>query len=98
MINTIPSNIIPLLWDTPIENISIEKNKQYIIERVLEYGSLSDDKWLKEVYSIDEIIEIIKKSRKISLKTANFYSIIFNIPQNQIECFKKPFTQKQNRF
>ena len=94
----IPPKVISLLWDAKLADISLSKHKQYVIERVLEYGDLAEDKWLKSVYSIEDIIDVIKRSRQISIKTANYYSLIFNIPQEEILCFKQPFTQKQNRF
>jgi len=31
-----------LFWDTPLEGIDIEKNKGFMVQRVLEYGLMDD--------------------------------------------------------
>lgn len=73
-----------LFWDTAVENIHIEKHKNYIIERVLSRGMLSDFYFLLQLYTSGEIISAIKKSKLLDKKTANFCSHYFKIPVNQI--------------
>ncbi len=34
------------LWDVDISEIDIEKNKNYVIERILEYGDVPEVEWL----------------------------------------------------
>ena len=94
----IPKNLKHIFWDTNIQNIDKEKHKQYIIDRVLEYADFDGDKWIEGIYTKSEIVECIKDSKTISIKTANMYSLIYNIPQEEILCFQQPFTQKQERF
>jgi hypothetical protein len=31
-----------LFWDTPLINVDVEKNKGFIVQRVLEYGLMND--------------------------------------------------------
>lgn len=73
-----------LFWDTPIELIDREKHKKSIIERVLTRGFLEDFYTLVKMYSSEEITDAIKKSRVLDKKTANFCSLYFNIPLNEI--------------
>jgi hypothetical protein len=73
-----------LFWDTPIELIDREKHKKSIVERVLTRGFLEDFYTLIKMYSKEEIIDAIKKSRVLDKKTANFCSLYFNIPLNEI--------------
>ncbi len=73
-----------LFWDTPIELIDREKHKKSIIERVLTRGFLEDFYTLIKMYSSEEITDAIKKSRVLDKKTANFCSLYFNIPLNEI--------------
>ena len=93
-----PQELNVLFWDTNPENLDYKKHKKYIVERILEYGDLSADRWLNSIYSEKDIVEIVKTSKRISLKTANFYTVKYNLKKEDIECFKNPFTQKQNRF
>ena len=94
----IPDFILPYLWDTRIDKISLTENARFIIERVLENGNEKAIKWLNETFSKDKIIETLMCSRRISPKTGNFYASIYNIDPNGLVCIRKPFTQKQNRF
>lgn len=98
MPKTIPERIKSLLWDSKIEDISLNTNAQYIIERVLEYGDISEDQWMLENFSKQEVVDTITKSKRLSAKTANYYSHIYKINPAQIECLRNPYTQKQNRF
>ncbi len=81
-----------LFWDAA--EINIKRHKRYIIERVLNFGDERDIKELRRLYSDDEIISTIKTSRNIKKKTANFWAIYFNIPQEEIRCLKKSLPQK----
>jgi hypothetical protein len=50
-----------LFWDAAIEKIDVQKNKRYIIERVLTRGFLEDFYTLLQIYSTEEIVETLKK-------------------------------------
>jgi hypothetical protein len=94
----IPNNIKNYLWDVDPSTLSLEKHSKFLIERILEYGDKNAITWLDSSYSKDQIIEILKKSKRISAKTGTFYSLYYDIPKEELECIKNPFTQKQNRF
>jgi hypothetical protein len=73
-----------LFWDTPIEKIDIEKHKNYIIERVLSRGLLTDFYFLLQLYTSEEITSAVKKSKTLDKKTLNFCSHFFKIPINEL--------------
>jgi len=72
----IPSNLQKYFWDTDPTKIDAKKHKQYILERLLEIGDNKAANWLQKTFSKEDIIETIRKSRKISPKSANFWSLI----------------------
>ncbi len=49
-----------LFWDVDFSTIDPVKNKRFVIERVLEYGGLYHFEKLKELYSLDDIKEVLK--------------------------------------
>ncbi len=59
-------------WDVDKEKIDKEKNKDFIISRVLEYGTIDDVRNLMENYTKKEIAETVKKSFNISKKQPIF--------------------------
>jgi hypothetical protein len=73
-----------LFWDTSLSNIKLDSHKTYIIERVITRGLLHDLYYLLQIYSTIEIINVLKKSKQLDNKTANFCSIFFNIPHDEI--------------
>ena len=67
-----------LFWDTDPEKIDFQKNKRFVIERVLKFGDFSDYNWLKSLYSPKEILDILKRDRSsLDKKSMNFWSIIY---------------------
>lgn len=77
-----------LFWDSDISHIDPLVHKQNIIERVLERGSWIEIKELIHYYGRDEIIAAAKKASFFSDKTTHFISGYFDIPLDQMRCYK----------
>ncbi len=77
----IPEKLRSLFWDVELENINLEQHADYVLERVLDFGTLDAVRWLRSIYSDERIAEFIKhKSFRLrSLKTVNFWRIILDI-------------------
>jgi len=71
-------------WDVDIRELDKEKDKFFIISRVLEYGTMEDVINLLSEYDSDEIACVVKRSRIIGSATANFWSLILNISRSEI--------------
>ena len=67
-----------LFWDA--ESVNIEQHADYIIARVLDFGDEKDVKRLREIYSDDELINVIRTRRGLLPITKRFWSVYFNIP------------------
>jgi hypothetical protein len=85
----IPREFNKYFWDTDPDNLDIGNNKAYIIERLLELGDIEQLAWLNKAYSKEEIVKTIQKSRRISRKTGNFFSLYYGIPKGSLLCMKK---------
>ncbi len=73
-----------LFWDCHLEDIDLEKNKNYIIGRVLTRGQRKDFDTLITLYSSEEIVAGITKSKELDSKTAHFCCWYFKIPSTQL--------------
>jgi hypothetical protein len=73
-----------LFWDVNPENLDWKKNQQFIIERTLQRGLTKEVATIFSVYTLTEIKQAVQKSRTLDKKTANYFSIKFNIPLSSI--------------
>lgn len=58
-----------LFWDVDPKTIDPKKHARYIIERVLEFGTDEEVRWLWRTYSQYVIRDVVKKSRALRPKT-----------------------------
>jgi hypothetical protein len=82
-----------LLWDVDRETIDPQKHKKFIIERVLKFGTPKEVRWLLSKYVEADIIQVVKSSRNLDCKTANFWAVHFGIPLEEIRCLNMPLLQ-----
>ena len=52
-----------LFWDVDPKTIDPQKNARYIIERIIDFGSDEEAKWIYEFYPHRLILDVVKKSR-----------------------------------
>ncbi|MBU3918468.1 hypothetical protein KKC63_00965 [Patescibacteria group bacterium] len=67
-----------LFWDIDPKTIDKKKHSQYIIERILEFGSDKNVKWLFNTYNTDLLKKVVKQSRSLSPKTKSLWNLILN--------------------
>jgi hypothetical protein len=96
--DSLPLSFKQLFWDIDFSSLDKEKNKNFVIERVLEFGDISHFEELKRIYSIDEIKEVLRNSKNISFKSANFYALMLNVPRKEVLCLNQPLTLRQDKF
>ena len=65
-----------LFWDTNPKNIDTEKNAQYIIERVLDFGRDGEVKWLYHFYDKPLLKSVVAKSRSLRPETKNLWTLL----------------------
>jgi len=77
----IPKKMQWLLWSYDIDSLDLERDKDYIITQVLNYGTWEDLKWLFKVYSEREIKNVVKKpARGLWFRDVlNFWNLMLNL-------------------
>ena len=76
-----------LFWDVEVASLDMKKNKRFIIQRVLEYGTLSDWKIIKNGYGISKIIKEMQKVRALDNVLLSFLCTIANIKKEAFRCY-----------
>lgn len=80
----IPQHVRPLFWDTNIETFVPEEFPRYTIERVLEHGGEDHVAWLLQVFSRDQIREVLRTDHRLSPRSANFWALVFEVPAPEV--------------
>ena len=81
-----------LFWDTPINTIDVDKNKDFIIQRVLEYGLMNDWNLITKWYGISDIGKTATEFRSLDTKALAFLINITELSLNDFRCY----TMKQS--
>jgi hypothetical protein len=87
-----------LFWDVDKRTVDFKRHRSYVIRRIMDYGDLEDVKWMLAAYSDRELIDVLKRSRGLSRKSATFWAVYFGIPKEEIECLKKSCPKRLRPF
>jgi hypothetical protein len=80
----LPRRLYSFFWDVDPKQVDLRRHAEYVIARLLEHGDLGAIRWLLSVYSERHIARVVRQSRQLSRKTANFWRLRFGIPQSEI--------------
>lgn len=69
-------------WDTEINALDIKIHKQFIIERILEYGDEEALRWLFDTFSSSDVVAALRISRRLSPKSKNYWGIKLKVWKN----------------
>ena len=78
--------------------LDVKRDKNYIIESLLKNANLAAWKWMTKTYSSDDIIDVVKSSKRLTPRDVNFWQIKFDIPRREIKCLQKDSLEMQKIF
>ena len=76
-----------LFWDVDRNSVDAEENASYIIQRVLEYGQLSDWRLVSEYYGMEKIVSKATALPSLEPKAMSFICCLAGIPETQFRCY-----------
>ena len=86
-----------MFWDVDPKKIDIQKNKRFVIERILKNGDFDDYRWMRDTYSDEDIKNVILAERiDLDPKSINFWCNNFGIEESI--CTKKLLMKTQELF
>jgi len=85
-----------LLWDVDRSKLDMEKNSDFIVKKVLEYGLIDDWRFILKYYGIKRIAEIAKTFRELDEKTLFFISFLSDTPAEKFRCYNYQSSQPQH--
>lgn len=87
----LPDFLRPYFWEVDFAQLRLPEREVYVIERILEYGGDQAIRWLKETFPPETLADVVRRSRRLSPNTANLWSLVLDIPRDQILCLSTPF-------
>lgn len=77
----LPDVLHPLFWDCRPESIDLDAHAPFVLERVLEYGSLAAVRSLLATYGEDRIRAFLRDRgrRTLSRKTLAFWTMVLGL-------------------
>ena len=65
-----------LFWDTDPKRIDKEKNAEYIIERVLDFGNDAEVSWVYHNYDKAELKKVVDNPRRLRPRAKKLWKLI----------------------
>ena len=76
-----------LFWDVDVNLLDIDKNKRFIIQRAIEYGTINDWKIIKKYYGLSTIGREMQKVRHLDNISLSFISMATGIKKEDFRCY-----------
>lgn len=76
-----------LFWDTAPDALDYEKHQRFIVQRVVEYGSLADWRLIRGYYGLQSIITVAQTIRCLEKKALTFLAAVGNVPVESFRCY-----------
>ena len=87
----LPRSLHRFFWDIYPGQIDLAEHSDYVIARLLEHGDLGAIQWVMKAYKKEEIANVVKRSRQLSRKTANFWRLRLAISKSEVYALNRSY-------
>ncbi|SRR6266545_1861750 len=92
----LPATAKKYFWDINADKLDVSKHSRFVIERLLEDGDFPELRWLFQNFSKQKIVDVLKRSRSLSRRSANYWSLILNVPKRDMLSLNKKVRVSRN--
>lgn len=94
IINLVENLSDHLFWDTDKSSLLNNSSEIFILERVMEYGTIEDWRAVNKFYKKEKLKQLVVQLKNISDKSFTFLSNYFDIPKEKFACYTKNQSQR----
>ena len=76
-----------LFWDADPKDLDLVKHKKYVVQRVLEHGTLDDMRHMFAMYGFDDVVATSKTLRSLEPKSLAFIVNLSGQPKESFRCY-----------
>lgn len=94
----LPTDFHHLFWDCRAESIDVEAQAPFVLERILEYGSLAAVRWALGTYGTERVKDFLRNRgvRALSRKTLGFWTFLLDLEGEA--CFERSSLSRSRPF
>jgi hypothetical protein len=74
---------------TAIETVALDLHKRSMIEHIMVYGTTEQVRWMLLFYNEEEISAVVKRSKSLDEKSANFGDLYYDIEKSEALCLNR---------
>ena len=82
-----------LFWDSNVDMLDPNADRNLILERVFTRGTENDEKEAVHYYGRDLIKDTLPNIKYLDKKTLNYLSIVFGVPKEEFSCYKRSLSE-----
>ncbi|MBI3011512.1 MAG: hypothetical protein HYY58_03355 [Candidatus Omnitrophica bacterium] len=90
----LPAFLKRYFWDVSFTGLDLRRSSALLIERILEYGNPRAVRWLRGHVTPEAICDVVKRSRSLSARSANFWAMMYRLDRRTVRCLS---TSSQRR-
>jgi len=91
----LPKYLKKYFWDVDFSNLDKNESSRFIIERILEHGDMEGISWMWKNFARDKIKDRVLNSRRLSRRSANYWSIVFVLDRSKILVLSDSFQKNR---
>jgi len=87
----LPEQLRPYFWDYTFSRLSITKDKDLVVRRILSNGSWDAVRWLRKKLGDQELREwlIVHSGRGLTARQLRFWGLLYDLPARQVNQWVK---------
>ncbi len=76
-----------LFWDVNREELSLDKHRKFIVQRVIGHGQIQDWHLLRQCYPLEVIVATAQKLRALDPKSLSFIACMGGVSKETFRCY-----------
>ncbi|MBP7194248.1 MAG: hypothetical protein KBA79_00345 [Candidatus Cloacimonetes bacterium] len=78
-----------LFWDVRTDTLDLQRHRNYIIPRVMDYGSIDEVRFVLSHYPEEVIKTALIQAPSLHKLTRNFFHMYYNIPLEEFNSWQR---------
>lgn len=91
----IPKRFWVYFWDVDPKKLDPREKPFFVIQRMLDKGNTDCVRWVCQNFPKATIIKTFKTMRDFSPWTGNFWSLVLDVPKNEMLCLREPYLSQR---